>query len=236
MKRVEHGAQGGLGHLGAAFDRMLAVHQHLGLDDRHQPGLLRQRGETGERLGVGMDAGGAGEVRADGNHRAPLGEAGAELVVLGQPVAEAVETLGHHLAGGAGEGLGALVDLDAGDDALAAQRLDERAAVGGALAERLVEQDDARDELARAGGGEQDLAVRAAVLLGRFDVDRREALLDRRRRLVGREDPLAGGDQGLGGGFEGVCGHGARILRILAGGGGRTVRKLLPAGSKDLPW
>ena len=35
-----HRPQGAPGHLSAPLDGMAAVHQHLRLDDRHQPGLL----------------------------------------------------------------------------------------------------------------------------------------------------------------------------------------------------
>ena len=66
-ERAEHDVLGRLGYAGAAFERMAAVHQHLGLDDGHQPGLLRQRGEAGERLGVGVDATPAGDAVADGD-------------------------------------------------------------------------------------------------------------------------------------------------------------------------
>ena len=157
------------GHLVAALDRVVAVHQHLGLDDRDEPGLLRQRGEAGERLGVGVDAALGRDPVADGDDRPPLGEARAEVAVLGQAVAQAVQALGDLLAVEPGQRLGALVDLDPRDDPLGAEHLGERGAVGRPLADGLVEQDHAADELAQPVGGEQQLAVGAAVLLGRLD-------------------------------------------------------------------
>ena len=72
---------------------------------------------------------------------------------------------------------------------------DERAAVGGLLADRLVEQDHAADVVGGARGREQHLAVRAAAVLGRVAADRVEALLDRAAALVGGEDALARRDQ-----------------------------------------
>ena len=119
----------------------------------------------------------------------------AELVVLGQPVAQPVEALGDLLAVEPGERLGALVDLDPGDDALGVEHLRERGAVDGPLADGLVEEDHAADELAHPVGGEQQLAVGAAILLGRLDLDGLEPLLDRPRALVCREDALARRDQ-----------------------------------------
>jgi hypothetical protein len=49
----EDRGQGVAGDLVAALDRVVAVHQHLGLDDRDQPGLLGEGGEAGQGLGVG---------------------------------------------------------------------------------------------------------------------------------------------------------------------------------------
>ncbi len=95
---------------------MVAVHQHFRLHHRHQAALLAQRRVTGERVGVGLDAGARRDVVADVDHRAPLGEARAELVILLEPIAQAVETLGDDLAREAGQGMRALVDLDARDD------------------------------------------------------------------------------------------------------------------------
>ena len=43
-------------HLVAALDRVVGVHQHLGLDDRDDPGLLAQRGVARERVRVRADA------------------------------------------------------------------------------------------------------------------------------------------------------------------------------------
>ena len=40
----------------AALDRVVAVHQHLGLDDRDEPRLLRERRVARERVRVRPDA------------------------------------------------------------------------------------------------------------------------------------------------------------------------------------
>ena len=137
------------GDLEAALDRVVAVHQHLGLDDRHEPGLLAERRVARERVRVRPDAVLARDAVADRDHGAPLREARAELAVLLEPLAQAVEALGDLLAGRERERLRALVDLDAGDDPLPLEQLRERRAVGGRLADRLVVEDDAADVLAR---------------------------------------------------------------------------------------
>jgi hypothetical protein len=182
------------GHL-AALDGVVAVHQHLGLDDRDQPGLLGAGGEAPEGLGVGPDAAGGGDAVPDGDDRPPLGEPGLKVPVGGQPVGQAVQALGDLLAREPGQSLGPGVDLDPGNDALAGQDLGQWGAVGGPLAQGLVIQNDAADELGRPLGGEQQLAVGAAVVLGALDLDGVEALLDGAAALVRGQDALARGDQ-----------------------------------------
>jgi hypothetical protein len=123
---------------------------------------------------------------------APLGEARAQGVVPGDAIAQAVQPLRHLLTRSAGEGLGAAVDLDPGNDALRSEQLGERGAVRCALVDCLVEEDDAADELLGAFRREEDLAVDAAVRFGGLDVDGVEALLDGRGAFVGRENASAG--------------------------------------------
>jgi len=76
---------------------VVAVHQHLGLDDRDDPGLLAQRRGAGERVSVDLDTAAARQVIADRDHGAPLREPRAELPVLREALAQAVEALGHLL-------------------------------------------------------------------------------------------------------------------------------------------
>jgi hypothetical protein len=44
----------------AALERVVAVHQHLGLDDRHQARFLAERGVARQCVRVGFDAAGLG--------------------------------------------------------------------------------------------------------------------------------------------------------------------------------
>src|SRR5262249_53165519 len=87
------------------------------------------------------------------------------------------------------------------------EQLRERRPVVSALADRLVEEDDAADVLRHARRREEHVAVRAPVVLGVLDPDRVEALLDRARALVGGEDALAFGDERLGGLVQLVVAH-----------------------------
>ncbi len=160
--------------------------------------LLTQGGVTSERVRVGFD----GERRRDaiGNvdDGAPLGEAGSELVVLDQPLAQSVESLGDRLVRKTGEGLGAHIDLDPRHDAEARQVFGERLAVAGLLPEGLIVQDDPGDRLRGARRGEQHLPVGPPLLFGRIELDRIEALLDRSGALVGRENTPVLGHHGVG--------------------------------------
>ena len=52
------------GDVVAALDRVRAVLEHLGLDDRDESGLLAQRCVAGQRVGVGPDAVVAGQLVA----------------------------------------------------------------------------------------------------------------------------------------------------------------------------
>ena len=52
VERVEHRG----GDLEGTLDRVVAVHEHLGLDDRHDARLLAQRGVARQRVGVHVDA------------------------------------------------------------------------------------------------------------------------------------------------------------------------------------
>ena len=72
----KNGVQGSFRHLGAALHGVVAVHQHFGLDDRHQAGLLAERGIESEDEGIGLEASLAGNAVADGDDGAPLGESG----------------------------------------------------------------------------------------------------------------------------------------------------------------
>ena len=201
---VEHAP----GRLRRLLDRVLAVLQHLGLDDRHDPRLLAQRRVARQRVGVRPDAVLARPAAADGVGRAPLREARAEPAVLLEPLAQPVQPLGDRLGPvGQRERLRAQVDLDSGYDAAPLEQLRERGPVRRALPDGLVVEDDAADVLLDAFRAEEEVAVGATVLLGGLDSDGVEPLLDRARALVGGEDALALGHDRAGGRVHVVLAH-----------------------------
>ena len=97
----------------ARVDVMVAVHQDLGLHDRHDAALLAQRRVPRHRVHVREEGEVRGEPVADEDGGAPLGEPGPEIAVLAQPFAQPVEALRHGLAGEQGQRLRPRVDLDA---------------------------------------------------------------------------------------------------------------------------
>src|SRR5712692_10348141 len=81
----------------------------------------------------------------------------------------------------------ALVHFDPGDDAFARQEFRKRLVAGDrTLPERLVEQDHSAHEFLYPLGGEEEIAVGAAVRLGALDPDRREAFFAGAARFVRR--------------------------------------------------
>src|SRR6266853_5368381 len=103
----------------------------------------------------------------------------------------------------------ALVHLDPGDDAFARQEFRKWLVAGDrTLPERLVEQDHSAHEFLYPLGGEEEIAVGAAVRLGALDPDRREAFFTRAARFVRRKQTLAFGKHGCGGLGKQISVHG----------------------------
>ena len=126
MQGSEDFVQDGFGHLGAALESMAAVHQHLGLDDRHDAFVLADRGVTGQRVRVGLDREPAWQRVGDVVDRTPLREARALSLVVAEALGKAVQSLRDLIAGRMRERKLAGVDLDAGHDALARDQLRQR--------------------------------------------------------------------------------------------------------------
>merc|ERR1719201_657788 len=130
----------------------------------------------------------------------PLGEARALGVVLLAALEEAVEARAPVLAGArADQRSQAHVDLDARDDVVRLEHVDEGLARRVVLEERLLVEDRAGDVLVDARRREEQVAPRLAVRLRVLEADGLEALANRARRLVAGQEALAGQDQGIGG-------------------------------------
>mmetsp|Transcript_22639 Transcript_22639/g.70870 ORF Transcript_22639/g.70870 Transcript_22639/m.70870 type:complete len:443 (+) Transcript_22639:533-1861(+) len=196
---------------GRGVEIVVAVDEDLGLDDGDETAVLADASVASEIHGGDVDGevGGGGGVDLEGG--APLGEARAANVVPDASLVEGVESRAPLLAfGAADEVLEAHVDLDAGSDAFFGEEVDEGAAVGIRLEERLLEEDGAADVLLEARGGEEEVSPGLPVGLGVLEADRLEALPDRPRRLVAGEETLPGRHHRASRGSElvGVLGEG----------------------------
>jgi hypothetical protein len=169
---------------------VLTLHQNLGLDDRHDAGLLAEARIACERMGVRLDAAMGRSPLADPDHRSPLGEASAQLAVLAQAAAQPVESLRDGLPAEARERLGAQIHLDARQDARARQELGEGRAVVARLPKGLVVHDHAADAVGRALRCEHQPPEAAPRLRRRLDPDGLEPLRHRGIALIGGEDAL----------------------------------------------
>ena len=190
VQRMEDGMQDLLGDLAAAFDRVVAVDQHLGLDDGNEALLLADGGVAGEGMRVLLHGEPARQHRGNVVDRTPLREARALLAVALQALHESVESFGDLVTGRVRQRHLAPVNLDARNDAALLEQLRERRAVAGLLAERLLVEDHAAHRLRQLRRAEQHVAPRTPVLLGGFDADRGETFGDRGIALVGGEQAL----------------------------------------------
>ena len=193
---------------------MRPVHQHLRLDDRHQPRLLRERRHPGQRVRVHIQAvvrrqppAGRGAGRGvDRDHRPPLREPRPQLRVLRQPLPQTVQTLRHLLPRRARQILRSLVDLHPRNHPRRGQHLHQRPPVRRLLPQRLLEQNYPGDVVPDPLRREQQLPPVAPIRLRRIHPDPVEAALDRRRRLIGGQNALARCHQRAGRVVE-FCGH-----------------------------
>lgn len=185
IKRLVNRRQHRLSHGGAFLDVVASVGENLGLDDRHKPVFLTNNGVTGQALGVLLDTQLRRLVGPDLEDGPPLGETGPRLVVLGAAGPQGVEALSGGFAVGSGDVDGALVDLDAGDDVVLEEDVDEGLAVRGFLVEGFLEEDDAGEEGEGGGGGEEKLAEGLPVGFDVLHLDARQPFSDGARALVG---------------------------------------------------
>ena len=168
------------------IDIVIAIHQDFGLDDRNYLGGLAQRRIARERVRVDMDRGHARNILADVDHRAPFRKARALFVIIRKARGQLVETDSDEFTGTIRQRLGSLVDLDTGNAARLFDQFNQRRPIPGLLPDGLVIEDDAGDVFRhRLLGAKQHLAIVAAGVLGRFDLDRVKPLLDGAGGFVG---------------------------------------------------
>jgi len=84
--------------LEGGVDVVFTVEENLGLDDRNETSVLANGSVTGKTVSAVSHSDARGAVR-DGNHRAPLAEAGSLLIVGSRAVREVVKALAPRLVG-----------------------------------------------------------------------------------------------------------------------------------------
>jgi hypothetical protein len=172
---------------------MWPINKDLRLNNRHQTILLADDGVTSKTLSIQVDGKLRWLVGADIEDSTPLGKAGTSLVVLGAALAKVIMALGGGLLVGASNLNGALVDLDAREDASLLEDIDEWLAILGLLVKGLLKEDHSTEVLEGTRGAEEELTECTAVLLHVLDIDAGKALANGASGLISSKDTLARG-------------------------------------------
>src|SRR5438034_4368212 len=129
---------------------MSAIHQDFRFHNWNQARFLAERGETGERMRVRIDAGPRSHGIADLDDGAPFAEARSQFIVLCKTLAQAVQTFGDLFIRRIGERARSLIYFDSGDNSLLPESFGKRRSVVCFLPDGLIEQDHTADEVAKA--------------------------------------------------------------------------------------
>lgn len=112
-----------------------------------------------------------------------------------------------------------MVDFDAGDDAFLGEKFGEGLAVVGGLVGGFFEENDAIDVVFEVFGGEEKIAVIAAMFGGVGNVILGEFFVNGATTFVGSEDAFGVLEEGFGGEFE-VGGFKMSELKLFESGEG----------------
>src|SRR4051794_1868879 len=120
---------------------------------------------------IGLQAKGRWDAFPNSDHRPPFREARPQGAVFGQTITQAIEPFGDRFTRKTRQSYSAFIHLDPGHDATLFQQGGERRAILRLLADGLVIENDTADEGLNTRGRKQELAIDAAVLLRRGNVD-----------------------------------------------------------------
>jgi hypothetical protein len=196
---MEDCVKGSCRGLCTTLQSMTAVHQHFGLYDGHQPGFLAKRRVESQDQRVGLKTSTAWSSVVDSDDSAPLCEARAQLHILPEPFAEAVEALRELFVRVRGHRFGSGIDLDTRDDTDLLERFGKGHPAPCLLTDRLVDEDRAVEAISQTCGGNDHVAVGAAGLFGLRDSCCGEPFVGSRRALIHGEKPLVACHQSIGG-------------------------------------
>ena len=210
------------GDCGGFVDIIVAVVDDFGLDDGDDASLLTGKSVFREIVAVLGDCFiGRGEdviilINTEFEGGAPFSEAEAHLVVFSETVVETVEAFGESFERVGVKGLETLVDLDAGDDTLTGEMVDEILAIIGNLTGGFIKEDDAVNVIGETWGGKEDIAVVATIIISISDLKLVEFLVDTATGFVSSEDAFGVEDEVIRDEFEIVGGlvvvHGLKLL------------------------
>lgn len=148
---------------------MVAIGQDFGLNNWHNTVSLANGCITGQHIGILQNCLIAGGVLADLQNGTPLGEVATVLLVLSATGIQIVKTLGGAFTFRSEQINDTGVDLDARNDSLLLQDVNEWGAILVLLVQGFVEQNHTGDVFGQfVVGGEEKLTVGATVLLGVF--------------------------------------------------------------------
>ena len=95
---------------------MVSLHQDFRLDDGNEAAFLAKCRIARQRMGIGVNGIVAGQTWSDIDHRAPFGELRAQSHIVLYALAQAIKAFGHGFLWRERDGLGAGIELDAGND------------------------------------------------------------------------------------------------------------------------
>jgi len=187
------GSKDHLSDVSAALNVMRAIDEDLWLHNRNQTILLADDGIASKTLSIQVNGKLRWLVGANLEDSTPLGKAGTGLVVLGTALAKVIMALGGGLLVSASNLNGALVDLDARENASLIEDINEGLAILGLLVQGLLEEDHTTYVLKGTRAAEQELTEGTAVLLDVLNVDAGKTLANGASGLISCKDTLSRG-------------------------------------------
>src|SRR6266542_2642712 len=157
---------------------------------------------------IGRQTKGGWDAISDGDHRPPFGEARSQVTVFSQTTPQAVESFSDGFTWKTRRLDGALIHLNPRDNAPLCQQGGEGRAILSLLTKSFVIENDAADKGLNARRREQELAIGAAVLLCRGDIDTIKPSLNGPRTFIGRQNAFAFRNQVMSSRYKGLLIHG----------------------------
>lgn len=179
LKSLNTSGQNSLSHFLASFDRVVAIGQNFGFNNRNQTVSLANLGISSQAPSVLLNSLLRRQTITDFKDSAPLGESATNRVVLMTKLSQRVQTLGPSLLVSALQISSTFVDLDSGHDSLLEQSFGELFAIEVGAVGSFGEHDNTRNVLFDALGVEEQLSVSDSVVQVVFDLDVVETLANR---------------------------------------------------------